>query len=287
MSIEVRTFGDPVRFRQFADPLLLKEEARNNLILGITGTLIHQPEIYPEFHLWAVEEPGAPVAAAAMTPPRPLVLADPAKYEAIELLAAAIADSRLTIPRVLGNQPGAAQFVAAWTKKTKQDTAVNMRHGVFVLDRVRPVPEVAGTARPATEGDLDLLIDWVRAFLAEADPEADNKPNESGVRRKLEADPAHSGYWIWELEGDPVSLSGHGGRTPNGIRIGPVYTPVDHRRRGYATALVAAHSRWLLQNGHQFCFLYTDLDNPTSNAIYRTIGYEQVAEATRYSFISR
>ena len=95
-----------------------------------------------------------------------------------------------------------------------------------------------------------------------------------------------AGFWLWEDDGTEVSLSGYGGRTPNGIRIGPVYTPLPYRGSGYATALVAAQSRWLLSEGRQFCFLYTDLSNPTSNAIYRRIGYEQVAESSEYGFTS-
>jgi uncharacterized protein len=32
------------------------------------------------------------------------------------------------------------------------------------------------------------------------------------------------------------------------------------------------------------CILYTDLGNPTSNSIYRRIGYRAVAECLRYRF---
>ncbi|CAN5840980.1 hypothetical protein BH23ACT1_BH23ACT1_07330 [soil metagenome] len=32
------------------------------------------------------------------------------------------------------------------------------------------------------------------------------------------------------------------------------------------------------------CILYTDLGNPTSNTIYRSVGYVAVAEALRYDF---
>lgn len=284
--MRVRAFHDPVLFREFTDPLLQEEEARNNLILGITGTLIDSPEVYPEFHLWAVEEDGAPLAAAALTPPRPLVLAEASSEETVDLLAAVIADSDVTVTRVLGNQPGIARFVAAWAKETDQLAMVSLRHGVYALDRVLPLAQVTGAPRPASEPDRDLLVDWVRAFLAEVDPEESTGSIDAAVKRRLESDPARSGYWIWEVEGIPVSFSGHGGRTPNGIRIGPVYTPVEYRRNGYATALVAAHSRWLLDNGYRFCFLYTDLGDPTANAIYRKIGYEQVAEAARYTFKS-
>jgi hypothetical protein len=63
-----------------------------------------------------------------------------------------------------------------------------------------------------------------------------------------------------------------------------VYTPREHRRRGYATALVAEQSSWLLQSGHRACFLFTDLANPTSNAIYERIGYRRVGEASQFTF---
>ena len=81
-----------------------------------------------------------------------------------------------------------------------------------------------------------------------------------------------------------MSLSGFSGPTPTGIRIGPVYTPPEHRRHGYATTLVADLSAWLLEQGHRACFLYTDLANPTSNRIYVEIGYERVCDAMEFSF---
>ena len=92
------------------------------------------------------------------------------------------------------------------------------------------------------------------------------------------------GFPLWEDGGAVVSASGWGGPTPNGIRIGPVYTPPELRGRGYATALVAELSQTLLDEGRRFCFLFTDLANPTSNAIYERIGYVRVCEAAMISF---
>ena len=84
----------------------------------------------------------------------------------------------------------------------------------------------------------------------------------------------------------PVSLACFGGPTPNGIRIGAVYTPPAHRGRGYGTAVTAAVSQLNLDRGRRFCFLYTDLANPTSNAIYQRIGYEPVCDSRELSFAS-
>ncbi|MBA2569295.1 MAG: GNAT family N-acetyltransferase [Actinobacteria bacterium] len=78
-------------------------------------------------------------------------------------------------------------------------------------------------------------------------------------------------------------MTGFGGPTPNGIRIGPVYTPPELRGRGYASALVAKLSSSLLAGGRRFCFLYTDLANPASNKIYERLGYVRVCEWPRSS----
>jgi predicted GNAT family acetyltransferase len=97
-------------------------------------------------------------------------------------------------------------------------------------------------------------------------------------------------YWIrggglrvWE-DDTPVSMAGASGPTPNGIRVGAVYTPPEKRRRGYASGLVAALSQEQLDAVKRFCFLYTDLANPTSNKIYQDIGYEAVSDVDEYHF---
>jgi uncharacterized protein len=282
--MEARSFADPALFRRIADPLLLRDEARNNLIIGITGTLVTRPEVYPEFHLWLVEASEKPVAAAAMTPPHNLILSDPATEEALAPLAEMVAESGVGVPGTVGNEPSVRRFVDIWSERTGQVATKTMSHGVFAIDRVEEVPEVPGGPRAADAEDLDLLIDWIVAFREEADPDSPTERVPVAVRSRLHRDGSQSGFWIWELDGVPVSLSGHGGETPNGIRIGPVYTPERYRRHGYATALVAAQSAWLLEHGHRFCFLYTDLANPPSNSIYQKIGYRTVAEASRFTF---
>ncbi len=81
-----------------------------------------------------------------------------------------------------------------------------------------------------------------------------------------------------KIRSEVVSLTGVGSQTPNGVRIGPVYTPPEARNHGYASALVAAASQAQLDDGRRFCFLFTDLANPTANHIYQTIGYEPVRD---------
>jgi predicted GNAT family acetyltransferase len=135
-----------------------------------------------------------------------------------------------------------------------------------------------------TPDDRDQVITWIIAFAEEALPEDNEAERQVRFVEARLAATENSGLWFWEDGGSPVSLSGYGGATPNGMRIGPVYTPPELRGRGYATTLVAEQCRWLLGTGRALCFLYTDLDNPTSNALYRRIGFRMVAEAGEVRF---
>jgi predicted GNAT family acetyltransferase len=149
---------------------------------------------------------------------------------------------------------------------------------------VAHVPVPSGIARVAMPGDRDLLRGWLRAFADEALPPEHPRDD---ARMDLDIDlrlvEQGGAYWLWE-DGVPVSMSGHGVVPGVGSRIGPVYTPPPHRGQGYATRLVAEHSAARLAAGDAACFLFTDLANPTSNAIYARIGYTKVCEAVMYAF---
>ena len=66
-------------------------------------------------------------------------------------------------------------------------------------------------------------------------------------------------------------------------RISGVWTPPELRGRGYATAVVAARST-ARQDAGEACMLFTDLANPTSNAIYQAIGYRRVGDNVNIAF---
>lgn len=278
---------DPAVFLQRAAPLLA-DEARHNLILGITGTLIRSPEVYSDFRLFLVDGDIGPAAAAVMTVPYNLLLADATSAEAVAALADGLRNDGIEIPGAIGNRPTIDRFVADWSRNPASGLRKAMAQGVFALEAVSTVGSVAGEARAAKPADFDLIARWMIEFAAEALPDEprDERRMRQTITRRLSGE-TPGGLWIWQRDGEAVSLSGHGSPTGRGIRIGPVYTPPPLRGNGYASALVAAESEWLLNNGFEFCFLYTDLANPTSNRIYERIGYRQIAEAASYISTSR
>jgi predicted GNAT family acetyltransferase len=285
--MKVDRLDDAGAFLAEAEQLLLADEARHNLILGIAGTVRDAPELYPLRSFWLVRYGDEVVAAALRTPPYNLVLARPQSRHALAALAEAVAGEEL--PGVVGGEPEAPEFAELWTAHTGAHAHTNMRQGVYALERVEPVPSVSGAARVATVDDRELALRWWTAFgeevLHEGGPGRERA--DAIVDHRLSSSSA--GMLLWEDDGEVVSLAGWGGPTPNGIRIGPVYTPPELRRRGFATALTAELSQRLLDGRlfdgrRRFCFLYTDLANPTSNAIYERIGYRRAAESAEIIF---
>ena len=282
--MEVHRFDDATSFRETAMAYLVTDEARHNLLLGISTTLIEKPDLYELVDLWAVLDGDEVVLAALRTPPHNLVLGGPSREGALQRLTDRLLEEGQDLPGVVAAIPEVDAFVAAWTAASDLDAILVLREGIYQLTDVLDVPQAPGIHRPADRSDRDLVVRWMLAFGEEALPQDVEVERQTRlIEARLDATDA-SGLWLWVVDGEPVSMSGYGGATPNGIRIGPVYTPPDLRGRGYGTSLVASQSRWLLEAGRSFVFLYTDLDNPTSNALYRRIGYRMVAEASEVRF---
>jgi hypothetical protein len=249
----------------------------------LAGTIRDTPDLYPERHLWLVVDGGRPVAAALRTPPYNLILGRPESVAALAELAEAVAGQDL--PGVVGATPEVEAFADLRAARTGATATLSMRQGVYALEKVESLPPVPGEPRVATLADRDLVLRWWIAFVEEVMHEAGpgHDRAEASVDHKLSS--PEGGMLLWEDDGEVVSFAGWGSPTPNGMRVGPVYTPPELRGRGYATAASAELSRRLLASGRRFCFLYTDLANPTSNAIYERIGYRRVCESAEISFL--
>ncbi len=280
--MDVRRFDDPDDYADLVLPYLLLEAARHNLALGVLDVIRRSPAIYPVAHLWAVVEEGVVVGAALQTPPYNLIVAAMTGDEATPTLVEAITAAGVRPPGVVGARPEADRFAEVWCARHGGRATVITEQGVYALTAVRDEGDAPGEPRLATEFDLDLLDTWTSDFLNEAVPQ---HLDDAGMRRRrLEQVVAEGGYWLWLDARAPVSMTGAHAAPPAGARIGPVYTPPEHRGRGYATALVAAASAARLAAGASACYLHTDLANPTSNAIYRRIGYDWVCEAVDVRF---
>lgn len=275
---------DAKTFREHAMPYLLRDEAAHNVIIGITDRLARGFLITEQPFLAHVEdEMGEVVGAAMRTPPHGAQLAQTDSDDAIVLIAKALMDTYGAIPSVGGRVDNAEVFAKNWQHMTGQAYKEKMRQGIYELTQITMPKNVSGEAKLATQDDLDTLIEWFGGF---------DKGTGSGARTpeqikqfldlRFGKDPG-TRIWIWWDNAEPVSMAGLNRLTPNGACISYVYTPDDKRRNGYASAVTAHASKTMLDEGYKFCCLYTDMANPTSNKIYKAMGYEHICD---HSFIT-
>jgi predicted GNAT family acetyltransferase len=269
-------------FAAAVQPFLEAREAEHNLVLGILSNLLRDPQHYDGAPLMVgvSDAAGRVVGAAIQTPPHNLVLSEVDELDAIADLAAALADEPL--PGAVGPPPAVHALAEGWTAEHGGSWRQVREERIYRLSQVHAPEPGAGAARLADESDRETIGRWLVAFEREA---LDDEVEAGPLARALDA--WRNGlrrFWLWEVDGRPVSMVGAGGRTPNGVRIGPVYTPPADRGHGYASRLTAFVSQAMLDEGRTYCFLYTDLGNPTANRIYQAIGYEPVTDALMVSF---
>jgi hypothetical protein len=285
MSLTVHRHATVDEFLAAAGGFLGAREAEHNLLFGISSAIRVTPELFADDPPWfatVTDAGGRVVAATLRTPPYNQVLSSVDDPAAVDPLVDALRDDPL--PGVLGPTEAAARFAVRWTETTGQAAHVQVAERIFRLERViAPLRPASGSWRLAEPRDRDLLARWLVEFAAEATPDAAPLPDATAAADRWIARRGRVAY-LWEDAGEVVSWVGAGGETPHGIRIGPVYTPPPMRARGYASSLTAAASADQLEHGRRFCFLFTDLANPTSNKIYRAIGYEPVCDVDQYRF---
>ena len=267
---------DPNHFSDRVMKALLDEEAKNSLMIGVLNNV--KQGIYETFHQFTVEEDGELLAILQVTPPHPLHYIV-VKKERLDLLPSFIIPHLLKeeVPfsEVVSERKQAERFAKAWQEITSGTSEMFMSQGLYRLDSVEDIDMAKGHMREATMADKAQLEAWYSAFevesgLRSSPPEKVTK----AVQTMLDREEAV----FWEVDGQVVSCAKRARPTVNGITVSFVYTSPDARGKGYARSLVADLSRQLLET-KSFCVLYTDLTNPTSNKIYREVGYQQIMDS--------
>ena len=222
-------------------------------------------------------------AAALRTPPRAMLCTALSGSEAPGLMEAWLTRDP-GISGVSAEPATARALAAAWTAATGQatrlDTAMALHAAGTIVDPPHPA---AGTLRPPAPDEARRVVAWWEAF--EIDTEVGTTAPGSAAAAARAA-VASGRAFVWEDGDEPVSLVAHSPAVAGVPRIGPVYTPPAHRRRGYAGTAVAQVSRRLLAAGAPRCVLFTDLANPTANRIYAELGYRRVGGWEEHSFTS-
>ena len=282
--MDVRIYSNAADFLAETGDLLRSDEARYGLIYGIARLTDANPHHYGKDNplFCSVNDNNGISALAWRTPPYPVGLAwnagDP--EEAVLPLIGAIHSRWAAIPGVAGHREVTDLFADRWCKNFGTSIKSTMAQRIYRLDSVSSIPSVPGHMRVATPADKDLVAEWTRSFMVDVGSPTNENIPERDVTPFIEK----GIIYLWEDLEKPLSMVVKDRPTEHGMSITLVYTPPELRRNGYATACVANVCRDILKSGYDFCTLYTDLGNPTSNSIYIKIGFKPVCDSVEYAF---
>jgi predicted GNAT family acetyltransferase len=276
--VHIHRFASAADFLALAEPDLLAAEVENNLILGLAYALAKRGSavggLAPYFAA-ATDEAGTVAMCAFRTLPGKIGVTRALRTDALRPLAEDVWRACPDATSVIGPRPTVDAFASDLASVSGMAATPHTNQRLYELRVVVPPARAArGHLRAARADDVGRLVEWATAFFA-----AIREPGDAeGFVRSHVAD---GSLVVWDDTGI-VAMAAAAGRTKHAARIGFVYTPPERRGRGYASALVAALSQQLLDEGRSHCCLYTDLANPTSNAIYQRLGYTPLCDIGRY-----
>jgi len=271
----VTTSTDAAAFAAVAAPVIEAEPVLHSLLASVVADAAVGH--YPGHAFYVVDRPGRFPALAHHTPPHPLQIPAPDAEAAAALARHLWAEGRRP-DAVGGHLASVESFAAEWTRLSGLRAEVRMRLGMYDLPGPVRLPcAVGGRPRAASEVDLDLVNEWNTAFYLEALGQP--PPPGDMVRRDFAGQPV----MLW-CDPTPVAMARARPAAGGVARVGAVYTPPEFRGRGYGSAVTAAVSADRQGAGLR-CMLFTDLANPTSNGIYRAMGYRHLMDTVELAFV--
>ena len=261
----------------------LKVSEAENSILSISAARIAlgRPTQDDVDTYFASVDDAAIVVAAALHARSGGVLLTAGPAPALTLIAADMAERRRAPKSMIGPLDACESFAREWIGHTAQRHQQRFHLCHYELQRAPTLPQARGHMRMPREDEHALLLAWQLAFVEEVSLSDEPARVQRVFARRLEDGMVR----VWD-DGGLVALAGYGDGGTDVARVAPVYTPPEHRRRNYASALVGELSSELLEQGKRALFLTTDAANPTSNSIYRKIGYEHAADHYHFDILA-
>lgn len=264
MRIVTTTDGEQIA--ALLEPLLGADPVRNTVLGSVVAGLRREDAAG-----WCARPADSTAVLAVRSQPHTPVTVT-AGWPALEPLADEIA--RLPQLYALGGPVDAVTDLAAALEARGRPPGRRIEERLFRLDELTAPAGVPGSARLGTAADVDLLAGWFTAFAREAFGVLPPGFGAAQLARSVQS----LRPWIWTDEsGAPCSMAVGRAPTYGVARLGPVYTPPEHRGAGFGSAVTAAATADVLAAG-AVPVLYTDLANPTSNRIYRRLGYRAVED---------
>ncbi|MCJ8006542.1 GNAT family N-acetyltransferase [Lederbergia wuyishanensis] len=267
-------YNDYEKFQTDVLPFLEKHEAENNLPIGVLNSLTEESTIY----LMATISKGEEIVIVLLqTHPKQIILSKPPKMadDDIAEIAELIKEQVEDIPGLIGQRDFTEKVVKMINNP---HFSVHMNQRLYILTSIKKVADHNGELRLVKMQDLSVIKQWLYLFCEEIGEKISQEESEEKAIELIQ----RARLYAWVNEDKLVTMASVSRPTKNNICISYVFTPIENRKKGFASNCVSALSQLMLDKGYKTTSLYTDLDNPTSNKIYMEIGYEPIMDSILY-----
>ncbi|MBN2795733.1 MAG: GNAT family N-acetyltransferase [Clostridia bacterium] len=272
--MDFKRFDTPMSFYPEIKELLHEEEITNILTIGLLSGAKPNDDFSQCFY--AAGYNYETLELALMVHGLHLILITKSNHGLNEA-AKFVVQEEIEFPGVIGPRPFVDEFVEQLNLYSSNHIQLAMSQRIYKLTQVNKINPSKGYMRPAKLSDLELVLQWNREFALMDGNQPDMEKMK--IRRSLDIEAER--LFLWIVDDEIVSMTNLSKSSEKGVIVSLVFTPESQRRKGYASALVASVSEYALKS-YEYCALYTDLSNPTSNSIYMKIGYEPIVDSAMY-----
>lgn len=282
--MEFKKYENPKEFLEENEAQILEKEWLNNLMAGNYRDAVKYG-IDENWMLARVTNNGKTELIMLLRKPWKLLLYSPTDNNSDELYEFAAQEIYKINPNLNGvntEKEIAQKFAKSYCKIANKECKLKHKMRILLLENLAE-PNLRDDVifRKAELKDKDTLIEFTKEFHKEAlNEEISYDVLEEKFYSNLE-----KGYFVLEKDGKIVAQTVSTRELLKGKSVSGVYTPKEERCKGYAYNLIYRVSKYFLDNGAEYCVLFTDDTNPISNHVYEKIGYVRKVDTNEFDFV--
>ncbi|WP_341280112.1 GNAT family N-acetyltransferase [Paenibacillus sp. FSL H8-0537] len=207
-------------------------------------------------------------------------LSDAVREGVARNLAGQLYREGIEVTGISGSPELTGLFARVYPPLTGQSHRLHIKLAAYRCPVVRQPTGIGGAIRKAGKEDIKTVAGFIAAFTQEAY----GQQVEVASQIPAAAEMVESGeLYVWVEAERIVSMAAIAHRTARHARINAVYTALDARNRGFASAVVAEVSAIIVEGGLE-PMLYADVQNSAANKAYRNIGFIPSGQISEYRF---
>jgi ribosomal protein S18 acetylase RimI-like enzyme len=270
------SYSEHTKFMFDAESLLLDQEVKNNLILGVLYASDHTRNVIARLILFKDGQP-TKVAVVNSFMGGTLLLSLDWKESELEPLVNYFKLNSIKLHGVNAYVGSSQLFAQAWCAENNLNVDLLHRTQILALGKFKPLDTELVELRLAAQSEVDLICEYYQQFIADTHPNSELPNLDWLVESALLVIDEQRGYFLVNKELQLVGYAEVARKTPNYWVISSVEVLPFLRGKGYGKLLISRMCQFIAAN-KKTPALFVDKNNPLTMNLYYGLGFELIDE---------